>query len=76
MQEQQQTLSEISSGETAIIQQFSNSQIGCKLIAMGVAPHCKVRVIRRSMLGNTIYVQSGGCQFAIRRKEAACILVK
>lgn len=76
MQESTCSLSSLSTGESATIYEFSNPQIGCKLIAMGVAPQCEIRVIRRSMMGNTIYVQSGGCQFAIRKKEAASILVK
>lgn len=69
-------LSSLAVGETAVIDHFSNSQIGCKLVAMGVAPQCEITVIRRSFMGNTIYVQSGSSQFAIRRKEAAFILVK
>lgn len=76
MQENHKPLSTLAVGETATVVHFSNAQIGCKLIAMGVAPQCKISVIRRSFMGNTIYVKSGDSQFAIRKKEAAFIFVK
>ncbi|MFK7931889.1 MAG: ferrous iron transport protein A [Saprospiraceae bacterium] len=76
MQDNTKSLSSLVVGETATITHFSNPQVGCKLIAMGVAPKCDISVVRRSFMGNTIYIKSGNSQFAIRKKEAAFIFVK
>lgn len=73
LQEIKKTVLELKPGEKGIIEKFTNPHIACKLIAMGVAPQSSIHMVRRSALGNTIYVKANGCQFAIRKQEAQCI---
>lgn len=75
LQKKSRSLLALSIGEQATIQSFSNPQIACKLIAMGVAPNAKICILRRSAMGNTYYLQTPNGQLAIRKKEAAHILI-
>lgn len=55
---------------------FSNDQVGSKLLAMGVLPGSKIRVVREAPFGGGIVVKVDNNYLALRKQEAACILLK
>jgi len=70
------TLNQLQLGEQGIIDTFSDEQAGCKLMTMGILPGSKVKIVRKSPLGGAIYLKMNHQQFAIRNKEAECIMLK
>lgn len=70
------TLNHLEKGGSGMIEKFSDEQIACKLMTMGILPGQKVVVIRKAPLGGAIYLKTDHQQFAIRNTEAACILIK
>lgn len=47
-----------------------------RLLSLGVAPGSSVRVVRLAPLGDPMQVQIGDLQLAIRRNEAAQVILK
>ncbi len=70
------TLDQLDIGEKGIIKEFSDEHAGCKLMTMGILPESEVQVIRKAPLGGAIYLKTERQQFAIRNKEAECIVLK
>jgi len=70
------TLDQLEKGKIGTIEQFLDEQAACKLMTMGILPGQQVQVIRKAPLGGAIYLKTERQQFAIRNKEAACILIK
>ena len=70
------TLNHLELGQEATIASFSDEQAGCQLMTMGILPGNGVKVVRKSPLGGAIYVKTEHQQFAIRNKEAECIMLK
>ncbi len=69
-------LTEIQQGESAIISYFTDPRVGAKLLSMGILPGYPIVILRKTINGHTFYVKVGENQFAIRKKEAACIVLK
>jgi len=70
------TLNHLQLGERGTIATFSDEQAGCKLMTMGILPGSEVKIVRKSPLGGAIYLKMDHQQFAIRNKEAECIMLK
>lgn len=70
------TVNQLALGEKATIAAFSDEQAGCKLMTMGILPGNEVKVVRKAPLGGAIYLKTEHQQFAIRNKEAACIVLR
>lgn len=55
---------------------FTNDLIGGKLMAMGILPGSRVAVVRKAPFGGGWYVRADGSYLALRKAEAASIIVK
>lgn len=69
-------LSKVEPGKAGFIARFTNDQIGCKLLTMGVLPGSRVEVMRTAPFGGGLVVKVDSNYFALREQEAACILLK
>jgi Fe2+ transport system protein FeoA len=69
-------LQQLKKGERKTIDRFLDDALAVKLMGMGVLPGSTIEVVRRSFLGHTMYVKVDHLQLAIRKNEAACIVVK
>ena len=70
------TLNNLELGKKATIAAFSDERAGCQLMTMGILPGSNVQVVRKAPLGGAIYLKMENQQFAIRNKEAECIMLK
>lgn len=69
-------LSKLKKGERGMIDSFSDQEIGCKLMSMGILPGSKVQILRKAPFGGAVYLKLDNQQFAIRNNEAECIVLK
>lgn len=63
-------------GTAGIVAQFTNEQIGSKLLAMGILPGSRLEVVREAPFGGGLVVKVDNNYLALRKQEAACILLK
>lgn len=70
------TLADLPLGGRAIVQSVEGDELACvHLMEAGFTPGQAVRLVARSPLGCPIAVAVRGAVIALRREEAACILV-
>ena len=69
-------LAEAKAGIKSWISHFSNKLVAGKLLSMGVLPGSEIKLIRRSTFGNTYYVKTENQLLALRKREAACIVLR
>jgi Fe2+ transport system protein FeoA len=62
--------------ESARALTFTDPELACKLTAMGVLPGARVELVRLSPFGDAYYVKVDGIRFALRKNEAASILLE
>lgn len=75
------TLSDLSIGKVAIVDQISLGYHGQGLItrleAMGITPDKPIRVLRKAWLGGPLHIRVGvTTEIAIRRREAEKVLIR
>ena len=63
-------------GSEGTIAHFTDPYVAGKLMAMGVLPDTRIKLIRRAPLGGGIYVKVDDYLLALRDEEAACIVLK
>ena len=68
-------LSELQSGESGVIDSFSNNDIFLKLMEMGCVPGEKVTVDIIAPLGDPISIQVSGYTLSLRLNEAEHIFI-
>ena len=68
-------LSELTTGESGIIDSFSNNEIFIKLMEMGCVPGEKVSVEIIAPLGDPISIQVAGYNLSLRLNEAEHIFI-
>ncbi len=68
-------LSELQTGESGIIDSFTNNDIFLKLMEMGCVPGEKVTVDMIAPLGDPISVQVSGYRLSLRLNEAEHIFI-
>ena len=68
-------LNALEPGKSATIQSFSDEETACKMMSMGILPGSIVKLVRKAPFGGAIYIKADNQQFAIRNKEAACVLL-
>ena len=68
-------LSELRSGEKAIIESFETSELELKLMEMGCLPGEEVIVEQIAPLGDPISIRISGYSLSLRKNEANQILV-
>lgn len=62
-------------GHPCTVAFYNDARIASKLLTMGLLPGDPLTLIRKSLLGSTFYVQSDRSFFALRKEEAATIMV-
>ncbi len=71
------TLDQLKVDELGLVAAITDDQIGSKLMAMGIRPGSQITIIRKAPLGSGFYVKVNSKHFiAIRKQEAACIVLK
>ncbi len=63
-------------GEIGYVKSFDNLDCACKLLTLGLLPKSRVTVVRKSPLGDALYLQLDGHKIAIRKNEGAAILIE
>jgi ferrous iron transport protein A len=69
------SLSELNVGEQARIISFNNNFEASRLMTMGILPGEVIKVAQKTISGTSLYIQSEKLRFALRKDEAASIIV-
>lgn len=69
-------LSALELGTRRVIAEYTDPFIAGKLISMGILPGSEVEIVRRSLFGNSIYAKIEYSLVALRKEEAACIVLR
>ena len=68
-------LSDLSKGDTAIIDSFTNEHTKLKLMEMGCLPGEKIKVSRHAPLGCPVAIKVANYTLSLRMEEAETIIV-
>lgn len=68
-------LSDLSKGETAIIDSFTSEHTKLKLMEMGCVPGEKVKIARHAPLGCPVAIKISDYTLSLRMEEAETIIV-
>lgn len=69
-------LTDLGSAESARAVYITDARLAGRLIAMGILPGAELQVVRSSPLGDALYIKADGLNMALRKEEAACILIE
>jgi ferrous iron transport protein A len=69
------SLSDLNVGERARVISFKNNFEASRLMTMGILPGEVIKVVQKTILGTSLFIQSENLRFALRKKEAASIIV-
>ena len=69
-------LSDLKIGQKSIVQNFTDSQMGGKLMTMGMLPGSLVELVRKASAGKTFFIKVNGFGMAVRKSEAANIVLE
>lgn len=69
-------LNDLKESQEGILTHFEDEELAVKLMAMGVLPGSRLRMIRKNHSGKTLYVRVDQMHLAIRKSEAECIVLK
>jgi len=70
------TLGELKSGESAVVASFRDNMLASRLMSMGVIPGTQVQIVRKSLTGATYFLQFSQLALAVRKEEAALIVIE
>lgn len=68
-------ITQLQIGENAIIGEFSNGFVACKLMAMGLLPGSAILLVRKSPFGGAYYIRAKNHYVALRSYEAENVLL-
>jgi ferrous iron transport protein A len=68
-------ITQLKVGENAIIGEFSNGFVACKLMAMGLLPGSAILLVRKSPFGGAYYIRAKNHYIALRDHEASYVLL-
>ncbi len=63
-------LSDLKKGQIASITKCAESEYTCTLLTLGLTPDASVNIIRKSPLGDALYISVDGQRIALRKEEA------
>jgi len=69
------TVLDLAIGEVGYVKSFEKLDHACKLLTLGLLPKSKVTIVRKSPFGDALYLQLDNHKLAIRRSEAASIMI-
>ena len=61
--------------EKGIVCGFADDCFARKYLSMGILPGSQVELVRKAPVGQTCYFKIDGRSLAVRKKEAACLLL-
>ena len=70
------TLDQAKIGTSAKVVSFVESKIASRLMSMGIVPGISVSIIRKSLMGSTYFLQFPQLTLALRKEEAAQIVIE
>ncbi len=68
-------ITQLKIGESAIIAEFSNGFVACKLMAMGLLPGSAIFLMRKAPFGGAYYIKTKNHYVALRTNEAKNVLL-
>ncbi|GJM34525.1 MAG: hypothetical protein DHS20C18_35260 [Saprospiraceae bacterium] len=68
-------LSDLKPGFSGEVAAFSNEFVAGKLMTMGILPGTRLVLVREAPFGGGWYVKIGNYSIALRKQEAACIIM-
>ena len=68
-------ITELQIGENAVIGEFSNCHVACKLMAMGLQPGSSISLMRKAPFGGAYYIKAKNHYVALRSNEALSVLL-
>lgn len=68
-------ITQLHTGENAVIKEFSNCYVACKLMAMGLLPGAEISMVRTSPFGGAYYIKAKNHYVALRFEEAENVLL-
>lgn len=68
-------ITELQIGSTAIIGEFSNGYVACKLMAMGLLPGSAISLMHKAPFGGAYYIKAKNHYVALRSNEAKNVLL-
>lgn len=69
-------LSELKTGQRAVIESFTDYELSLKLLEMGCIPGETIEMSRIAPLGDPIAISVSGYQLSLRKSEAATVRVR
>jgi ferrous iron transport protein A len=69
------TLADLKKGQSATIHSFTNPELSIKFLEMGCVPNQPIKVAYTSLFGNNLCIEVLNYQLALRKDEAAQILI-
>jgi ferrous iron transport protein A len=76
MQRRHRTLPELKPHESACAIAVGDAELERKLTAMGIRQGTRIEMVRQAPFGDAYYVKADGIRLALRREEAASILME
>lgn len=70
------TLDQVKIGIPAKVKSFIEPKIAARLMSMGIIPGINVSIIRKSLMGSTFFLQFPQLTIALRKEEAAQIVIE
>ena len=70
------TLDKLKIGQTALIQEFTDTLLSLKLIEMGCLPGESVKLSNIAPFGDPIAIEVSGYLLSLRKQEASTVIVK
>lgn len=71
-----QPLSTVLKGKVGIVSHFTDQHVASKMMAMGILPGCRIELIRYAPFGGGCYIKADKHYLALRKQEAACIIMR
>jgi ferrous iron transport protein A len=69
-------LAHLKVGKAGYVSHFTNCQMSCRLMSMGILPGSRVEVIRFAPFGGGCYVKADNLLIALRKEEATGIILR
>lgn len=69
------TILDLNPGEEGIVNSFSEASLACSLLTFGLLPETKIKMVRKSPLGNAICIKLGDYLLAVRKTQASKIII-
>ena len=70
------TLDQVEIGNHVKVKSFAEMTIASRLMSMGIIPGISVSIIRKSFMGSTYFLQFPQLTLALRKEEAAQIVIE